>query len=329
MIDGSFLRVLFARLRRPSLRGLVAGLVGALAAILPARAEPVFPPAGSLGLAPPAGMTPSKSFAGFEHRSGASIILMEMPPEAWDQISQKFTPEAVAASGFRVKGEREALPVQGGEGFVLRGSQSANGLTYTKWVAVVRGAPGTGLVTVQVPESAAKQVPGKAVEAALRTIAFRAKASVADQVAALPYTIGDTAGSRPVIVFAGNSLILTEGPKDVDPQGEQPAILITPSLGQVAVPAGGEATLARRVFAAHKDARDVAVTGEESSTRGSAIVVRLRGTYTDTRTSRPMAMTQTMVFEGDRYLRVLGFADAAKADALARAERVAASVALR
>ncbi|GAB6844045.1 hypothetical protein JCM2811A_30470 [Methylorubrum rhodinum] len=80
-----------------------------------------------------------------------------------------------------MKGEREALPVQGGEGFVLRGSQSANGLTYTQWVAVVRGAPGTGLVTVQVPESAAKQVPGKAVEAALRTIAFRAKASVADQ----------------------------------------------------------------------------------------------------------------------------------------------------
>lgn len=335
MTDGLFPRTLLTRTRArlPSLRGpctgLVAGLVATLAVIPPARAEPVFPPAGSVGLAPPAGMGPAMGFSGFEHRSGASIILTEMPPEAWDQISRKFTPEALAASGFRVEGRREVLPVQGGEGFVLRGSQSANGLSYAKWVAVVRGAPGTGLVTVQVPEAAAKQVPGEAVEAALRTIAFRPKASVADQVAALPYTIGDTAGFRPAIVFAGNGLVLTEGPKDVDPQGEQPAIIITPSLGQVKVPQGTESALARKVFAAHKDARDLAVTGEDRATRGDAIVVRLRGTYTDARTSRPMAMTQTMVFEGDRYLRVLGFADAAKADALARAERVAASIAMR
>lgn len=329
MFDGS---PLFARLRlrRPSRRGLVAGLLGSvLAAILPARAEPVFPPAGSLGLAPPAGMSPAKSFAGFEHRSGASIILMEMPPEAWDQISQKFTPEALAATGFRVKGAREALPVQGGEGFVLRGSQSANGLTYRKWVAVVRGTPGTGLVTVQVPEAAAKQMPGQAVEAALRTIAFRGKASVADQVAALPYTVGDTAGYRPAIVFAGNGLILTEGPKDVDPEREQPAIVIVPSLGQAPVPEGAEAAYARRLFTSQKDARDLVVTDEERTTRGGAVVVRLRGTFTDAKTARPMVATQTVVFENDRYLRVLGFADAARADALARAERVAASVAMR
>lgn len=329
MIDGSSLQAPFARLRRLSLRGFVAGLTGGLAAILPARAEPVFPPAGSLGLEPPAGMGPAKAFSGFEHRSGASIILMEMPPEAWDQIGAKFTPEALAATGFRVKGGRAALPVQGGEGFVLRGSQNANGLTYAKWVAVVRGQPGTGLVTVQVPDGAGKEVPAKAVEAALRTIAFRGKASLADQVAALPYTIGDTAGFRPALVFAGNGLILTEGPKDLDPEREQPAIVVTPSLGQAAVPAGAESAVARKLFASQKDARDVVVTDEERTTRGGAVVVRLRGTFTDAKIGRPMAATQTMVFENDRYLRVMGFAEPAKADALARAERVAASVAMR
>jgi len=35
------------------------------------------------------------------------------------------------------------------------------------------------------------------------------------------------------------------------------------------------------------------------------------------------------VFDGGRYLRVIGFADAGRAEALARAESVAASVAMR
>ena len=327
--DRGPLRRLLARLvpGRWTLHGLVAGLVASTAPAL--AAEPVFPPAGSLGLVPPPGMNPAGSFAGFEHRSGASIILVEMPPEAWDQINGKFTPEALAPFGFRVRGGPEPVPVAGGEGFVLRGTQSANGLSYTKWVAVVRGGAGTGLVTVQVPEKAAKQLPPPAVEAALRTIAFRPKASLTDQVAALPYTVGDMAGFRPMGVFAGNGLRLTEGPKDGDPEREQPVVIVTPSLGQVPVPAGGEVAYARRLFTAQKDLRDVAITDEERSTRGEAVVVRLRGTGTDAKNGRTLGVIQTTVFDGGRYLRVVGFADAGRADALARAERVAASVAMR
>ncbi|MBB2963108.1 hypothetical protein [Methylobacterium sp. R2-1] len=333
MSDRNSLGRLLARIvpGRWALCGLLAGLIAALtASSAPVfAAEPVFPPAGSLGLAPPPGMKPAASFAGFEHRSGASIVLVEMPPEAWDQINGKFTPEALAPTGFRVKGGVEPLSTAGGEGFVLRGTQGANGLTYTKWVAVVRGASGTGLVTVQVPETAAKQVPAPTVEAALRTIAFRPKASLADQVAALPYTVGDSAGFRPMGVFAGNGLLLTEGPKDVDPEREQPVVIVTPSLGQSPVPSGAEIAFARRIFTAQKDLKDVAVTDEERSTRGDAVVVRLRGTGIDTKTGRTLGLTQTMVFDGGRYVRVIGFADAGRADALARAERVAASVTMR
>ncbi|AMB43832.1 hypothetical protein [Methylobacterium sp. AMS5] len=333
MTDRTPLRRTLARLvpGRWARRGLFAGLMSALTAssapVL--AAEPVFPPAGSLGLAPPPGMKPAARFSGFEHRSGASIVLVEMPPEAWDQINGKFTPEAMAPSGFRVKGGPEPLTVAGGEGFVLRGMQGANGLTYTKWVAVVRGTSGTGLVTVQVPETAAKQVPAPAVEAALRTIAFRPKASLADQVAALPYTVGDTAGFRPMGVFAGNGLLLTEGPKDIDPEREQPVVIVAPSLGQAPAPAGAEVAYARRIFTTQKDLKDVAITDEARSTRGGAVVVRLRGTGIDARNGRTLGMTQTTVFEGGRYMRVIGFADAGRADALARAERVAASVAMR
>ncbi len=100
-------------------------------------------------------------------------------------------------------------------------------------------------------------------------------------------------------------------------------MIVAPSLGQAPVPAGSEVAFARRLFTAQKDLTGAAVTDEARTTRGDAVVVRLRGTGTDTKTGRTLGIRQTMVFEGGRYLRVLGFADAARTDALDRAERVA------
>ncbi|TGE01751.1 hypothetical protein [Methylobacterium nonmethylotrophicum] len=320
-------------LRRPA--GLSLRAVGRVVAVLglfsaPAlAADAVFPPAGSVGLVPPAGMTPSKAFAGFEHRSGASILITEMPAEAYGLLVEKFTPEALRASGFSAQRAGEALAVAGGEGRVLRGSQAANGVTYAKWVAVVRGGTGTGLVTVQVPETARGQVPDAAVEAALATIAFRAPGSLADQLAALPYTVGDLAGFRPVRTLMGNALMLTDGPKDVDPDGTQPMVVVAPSMGRAAVPEGQEGAFARRALATFREIKDVTITEESRAIRDGAVVVRLRAAGADAKTGRPMAVTQVIRFEGPNYLRVLGLARTDQPEALARAERVAASVAMR
>jgi hypothetical protein len=303
------------------------GLISA--ASLAFAAEAVFPPAGSVGLVPPPGMTQAKAFSGFEHRSGASILITEMPAEAYGQLVEKFTPAALRASGFEARDAGASLSVSGGEGRVLRGRQAANGQSYAKWVAVVRGGAGTGLVTVQVPEAARGQVSDEAVEAALATIAFRAPGSLADQMAALPYRVGDLAGFRPVRTLMGNALMLTDGPKDIDPDGAQPLVVVAPSMGRAAVPEGQEGAFARKALATFRDIRDVTITDEERTAREGAVVHRLRATGTDAKSGRPVAVTQTIRFDGPGYLRVLGLAPADRAEALARAERVAASVATR
>lgn len=314
---------------RPLLR--LAALLALLTAPLAAHAaEPVFPANASVGLVPPPGMTPARTFAGFEHPTGASIVIAEMPPEAYPQLVERFTPEALRTTGFAARGAGEPLAVAGGEGRILRGSQAANGVTYTKWVAIVRGGPGTGLVTVQVPQAADAQVPGPAVEAALRTIGFRDPASLSDQIAALPYTVGDLGGLRPVRVFMGSGLLMTDGPKDVDPEGTQALAIVTPSMGQVAVPAGGEDALARKAFLGGlPQIKDITVTGEDRSVRDGATVVRLQGTAKDSRSGRPLRVTQTMLFAKSGYLRLLGVAAPDQTRALDGIERVAASLALR
>ncbi|MFE1597244.1 hypothetical protein [Methylobacterium sp. ID0610] len=309
--------------------GLLLALAAALAGGASTAAEPVFPAAGSIGLVPPPGMIPAKGFGGFEHGSGAAIVIAEMPPEAYGPIVTKFTAEGLRPTGFVVRGESEALPVAGGEGRLLRGSQQAHGLTYAKWVAIVTGGSGTGIVTVQVPEGAAAQVPGPAVEAALRSIAFRAPQSITEQVAALPYTVGDFAGFRPVLVMAGSTLLLTEGPKGADPEGTQPMVVVAPSLGQATGGAGQESAIARKALGSLPQVKDLAVTGEERAARGTGVVVTLRGSGKDAQSGRAIRVVQTMVFDARGSLRVVGTAAADRPGAIARAERVAASIAFR
>lgn len=292
-------------------------------------AEPSFPPAVSIGLVPPPGMTPSTSFAGFEHRSGASIVIVEMPAEAYQPIVADFTPERLRQTGFVASRESQPLAISGGEGRLLRGSQTANGLVYAKWVAVVKGQAGVGIVTVQVPERAKAEVPGAAVEAALRTIAFRAPRSLNDQIAALPYAVGDMAGFRPVRVLAGSSLLLTNGPKDADPDATQTLVIIAASMGQAAVAKGQEIAFARKAFGNLANLKDIAVTDENRSTSGPQVVVRLRGSAKHAKSDRPMGLTQTVLFNDRGYLRVIGVAPPDARDALTGAERIAASVAFR
>ena len=72
--------------------------------------------------------------------------------------------------------------------------------------------------------------------------------------------------------------------------------------------------------------KDIAVTDESRTTEGGAVLIRLRATGKDVRSGRKVGVTQTIRFEGKTYLRVIGLAGADQPDALARAERVAASV---
>ncbi|MGU3494257.1 hypothetical protein ACLBXM_09475 [Xanthobacteraceae bacterium A53D] len=305
-----------------------AAAVGVLAGGAAFAADPVFPPGSSIGLVPPKGMTAATSFAGFQHELGASIVVVEMPPEAYEQIVAKFTPETLKPTGFIVSGASETLKVNGGNGVLLRGTQSANGLDYAKWVAVVKSPANTGLVTVQVPEDARAQVSDAAVESALKSIAFRAEQSMDEQMAALPFSVGDLAGFRPVRVIGGSGLLLTDGPKDVDPDGNQPFVIVAASLGREIAP-DEQAAFAKRALSSLAQVTDIKVDDETRSTKGKATVFQHHASAKDAKSSADIKVTQTVIYADGKYVRVIGIARADKADAIARADKLADTVAVR
>ena len=63
--------------------------------------DAVFPGGSSVGLVPPAGLVASSNFSGFEDPAkGTSIVVTEMPVEAYATIAAKFNPEGLRETGI-------------------------------------------------------------------------------------------------------------------------------------------------------------------------------------------------------------------------------------
>ena len=300
---------------------LAAGL--AVAPVVTRAAEPMFPAGGAVGIAPPSEMTPSHAFAGFEHKdSGSSIVISELPAEAYQQLVESFTPDALKARGVDAAGPAEDLALAAGaKAKLIRGSQEQNGVAIRRWIVIASNDAVTAVVTVQSPRTAA--LAEADVEAALKTVAFRAPQAIGDQIAALPFAIGDMAGFRAVRVIGGSGVYLTDGPKDVIDDGSQPFVVVAASLGKMPPPDARDA-FAKKAF---EQLNGVSGLETTSATLDGGSLSRIEGRGTDPKSALPMYVTQTIRFEDERYVRVVALARETEKDKFAeRFDTLAKSV---
>ena len=183
----------------------------------PGRSGGLPPRRLGIGVAPPcrAWRPRPASSASRTRRDGTFLALITAPTEEWDAISERYELENLGAQGFS-DADREPIEVEGAsEAFLVRGAQRLQqSLTVDKWVVAARGADQTAIVIAQrVPLQPA--YTKQAIEAALETVSLRAPPSLEEQIGALPFSIGDLAGFRPVRVTGGNSVLLTEGETNV------------------------------------------------------------------------------------------------------------------
>ncbi len=294
---------LFCKIKKPVVQDmlilrLTLSFLLVLLAPFCAWADPVFPRASSVGLEPPAGMAVADDFLGFQ-AGKASIVIIEMPKVAYPQINgnrQRLAEKFVAAKA-------EDFSVAGAQGFIIRGTQEVAGQSFRKWALVLDASAQTAMVTVQVPAED-DSISDAAVETALRSIALRDRPGLPEQIAALPFVVGDSAGFRPVAVIAGAGLLLTEGPKDVDPDAAQPVVVISTSL-QYPPPAAQRSLYARNVLKTVKDMKNVEIISEKLFEAGGAQWAEIRGKVDTAKSDTPIAVSFFMRFgEGSSLLMV-------------------------
>lgn len=294
------------------------------AAVLLLQAAVTFPQGGAIGLTPPADMTEASGFTGFSNTAGDSITLAELPKEAWAELVKRIAATPAGRplpNGVIIDGPGDVITLPGGERAVRwRGHQQVGGTRHAKWVVLAEGADATAVVIAQVDASrAADRAP--AIESALATVRFQRPADLESAIAALPFSIGDRAGFRAVRTLMGSGLVLTEGPRDTDPDGAQPLVIVASSLDQTAPP--DRTAFARNLFVAQPNftrltVRDLVADGER---------VTITGTAVDR--ARFVTLRQHLRFvENGGYLRTMCIWPVAD-DLTARCDRVAASVAPR
>src|SRR6202008_1523172 len=138
-------------------------------------AEPVFPPGSRVWLVPAPGMTPGKSFQGFEDRENRVVLLIsEVSAQTYERIAEEFTLEAIRRTGME-EISRETLPLSSGEGLLIVTRQGQNGTALRKWALLARNDDLTVTVIGVVPETARDAYPDTAMRDALASVVVRAK----------------------------------------------------------------------------------------------------------------------------------------------------------
>jgi hypothetical protein len=288
---------------------------------LPASAEPVFLPGSRIGLDPPAGLDISKRFKGYENAAKATAItLMEMPPEAYGQLSAGLGPEALKAQGFELEG-REELKVGGADAVLLTGTQAVGGVPVRKWLLIAGEGSMTGFVVAQsLPDGG---YPDAAMREALRSIVFRPAIPLEDQIGALPFRLSDRAGFRPVRVMTGNSLLLTDGPQDVVRDTEQPILILAQSVQPAPRDPEARGAFARAALLNNNALTDLSVERAGPFRQGGAEWHEIVARGFDRSSKEPVVVVQTIRFGPGTYLRAVGVARAeAREAALPRFRKV-------
>lgn len=293
-------------------------------------ADPVFPPGARFGFDPPADMSVSRRFSGFERKEGgATVSVVELPPNAFAELVSGFTDANLRSQGFAVE-KREEVKIGDNEGMLYTGEQPADpgssAPAIRKWILVV-GAPSvTGLIIAQaLPDAETEETMRRMVTG----VTLRPALSLTEQVDALPFRIADLAGFRPVRVLAGNSVLMTQGPKDQMQNLEQPILVLAQAVQQPPT-AEQRDGFARAALASNQTLKDFVIERAQSYRSNGIDWHEIVARATDQPTNTPVVVSQTIRFNPDGYLRALGVVrEDQRAGVLAKFREVVDSVQMK
>ncbi len=287
---------------------LAAPLAPALAPNAALAADPVYLAGSRFGFLPAPEMVESKRFTGLERKEGgATVSVVELPPAAFRELSGSLNAETLKTQGMVLK-SRDEVKLAGGPGLLLAGEQAGDqkdgSPSVHKWVLLVADPGVTGLVIGQAVPSV---VSDETMRAMLTSVRVRPALSLDNQVAALPFKIGDRAGFRPVRVLGGNSVLLTDGPKDQMIGVDQPILVLAEAVQQPP-PADQRDAFARAALYANQTMKDFVLERSQGYRQNGADWHEIVARAFDIPSSKPVVVMQTIRFTPDGYFRSVGVA---------------------
>lgn len=300
---------------RRSLAYLVAAMLviwAAPAVLGPAfGAEPVFPPGLRIGLEPPGDLKPSTRFPGFEDFDRkVAVTILDLPAGAYAELER-------AAQSQTQRGltdlKREDFTFRSGAGMLMTAGAQVNDVRLHKWILLATAAADKDLavlITIEVPDTELAVYSDAAIRQALASVTFR-PAPIQEQLALLPFKLGQLAGFRVIKALPTGGVILTEGP--TDDISMQPYVIV--SIGQGAPEQTDDRAKFARDLLSAAPLREINVQSAEAMRIGGRPGFEIRAQAKGLN-GEPILVAQWLRFTGGSFLRVVGVGSKGDWDAL-------------
>ncbi len=309
-----------------SLAALLVLLALGHPAVVGARVQQA--PSSRIAIDLPEGYEPAKLFSGFTHDTlGISLVTVEMPAQAYDELAKGLTAEALAAKGVTLLSRGElAKP---GPHIYIRGEQAAAGGIFAKFFVVFRDRDVTALVTANIPKASidSGQVKVPDIEHMLASTRIAAAAAEAKEL----FTLSYVGPFKPAGTFLGTAKAFTLDGRPEPPAAAsgRPMLIVAPSLDRrpVAKPEEYAVQLMQGV-GGHRDLRIVSKT---PVTYGGLTGIEIEAQARERENDDELLLYQAVLLPPDGgYWRIFGQAPWAERERyLAEFRKIAAGFALR
>jgi hypothetical protein len=273
-----------------------------------------------VSLTKPAGFTTAKTFSGFQQDSTQASIVVTEIPAAYQQVTADFTAANLKTRGINQLG-RENIKIAGYPGLLVRVTQSANGTTYNKWIAVFGDDKETVSIVATLP-----QAGDASLFRSLRTSITSAKwnrTKVVDPLAGLQFT----ATATPDLKFTKriqNALLYTKDGVIPAADPNDPLLVVTQAISTVVVVDPQQ--YAQKRLAQTQQAKNIQITSTTPITIDKLQGYEIIADAVDPTTDRPIVVYQVMLFEGQTYYIMQGLVGSnAKSKYLPEFKKIATS----
>ena len=273
-------------------------------------ADPTFPMASVIGLVPPSGMVPSKTFPGFEDTAkDAGILVAAQSPAVYADLKKSLDPDVLKKEGIIVQ-KREDMTLSFGAVTMVTAKAQADKKSYRKWLMIGQAKNVTALVNAQVPENETAYSDA-VMRAALLTLTVRDSVPDAEKLSVMPFTIGDLAGFHVQNVLVGSAVLIGDPPDPANPKDFQPHMFIGVFPGGPHEPTD-RAEFARVAFSQILGIENVKITIAEPLRITNQPGFQTVAQAVDAHSGLPIMVAQWLRFGGSAFMQMIAMAPADK-----------------
>lgn len=263
----------------------------------------VYAPGSRIGLVPLIGLTPAKTFPGFETADQrVKVIVAELPVTAFRDVENVAKSNVADPQGHKPQG----LETASGQGYFIVEAAKNGDDNVRRYSMVISGGTFSGYVAAQVPENVGKIYSDEAVRKMFATVALRKDVPVEEQLGLLPFKLSELSSFKLIRTLAPGAVILlsdAEAENDIDSK----AFMIISPIGSVPERPDDRDRFARDIAATIPNLREGRITMSESMRINGSPGFETRIDGTNTRTNTPVTVVQWLVFgSGKTAMRLIG-----------------------